>query len=318
MTQEHHTARALPPLPLDEWEDTKETLHRYCQIVGKLRMELSPFRNHWWHVTLYVTTRGLSTGPIPYGPHDSATFDISFDLLENKLAVTTSDEGEFSFALDDLPVARFYGRLFDGLRSLGIDAAINTKPFALDDEFTLDENTFHCVCDREYARRYHQILSWVNQVFTEFSGRFNGKTSPVQFFWHSFDLAVTRFSEKQAPLPENTDSVTREAYSHEVISFGFWPGDQNVREPAFYSYTAPEPEGLTTHPLSPEAASWLPEGGTALLTYEQVRNSASPTKTLLEFTESAYQAGAKSVGWDIEALRTYPPGREAVKLRRDA
>ena len=229
MTQEHHTARALPPLPLDEWEDTKETLHRYCQIVGKVRMELSPFRNHWWHVTLYVTTRGLSTGPIPYGPHDSATFDISFDLLENKLAVITSDEGEFSFALDDLPVAEFYRRLFDGLRSLGIDAAINTKPFSLDDEFTLDENTFHCVCDREYARRYHRILLWVDQVFKQFSGRFNGKTSPVQFFWHSFDLAVTRFSEKQAPLPENTDSVTREAYSHEVISFGFWPGDQNVQ-----------------------------------------------------------------------------------------
>jgi len=313
MTQEHRTARALPPLALDEWEDTKETLHRYCQIAGKVRMELSPFRNHWWHVTFYVTTRGLSTGPIPYG---DMTFDISFDLLENRLSVTTSDEGEFSFALDDLPVAEFYRRLFDGLRSLGIEAAINTKPFALDDELTLDENTFHRVCEQEYVQRYHRILSWVDQVFKEFSGRFDGKSSPVQLFWHSFDLAVTRFSGKRVSLPEGTDSVTREAYSHEVISFGFWPGDANVREPAFYSYTAPEPEGLSEHPLSPEAASWLPEGGTALLTYEEVRNSASPTETLLEFIERAYQAGAKSAGWDIEALRTHPPAREAAKVRR--
>jgi hypothetical protein len=316
MTQEHLMARALPPLPLGDWEDTKETLHRYCQIAGKVRMGLSPFRNHWWHVTLYVTTRGLSTGPIPYGPFGSATFDISFDLLENKLAVTASDDDGFSFALDELPVAGFYLRLFDGLRSLGVDAAINTKPFGLDDEYTLDENTLHGVCDREYVRRYHRVLLWADGVFKEFAGRFGGKTSPVQLYWHSFDLAVTRFSGKQVSLPEGTDPVTREAYSHEVISFGLWPGDANVREPAFYSYTAPEPEGLTEHPLSPEGASWLPEGGTALLTYEEVRDSASPTKTLLEFMESAYRAGAKSAGWDIEALRTHPPAGEAAKLGR--
>jgi Family of unknown function (DUF5996) len=313
MTQEHRTARALPLLPLDVWKDTKETLHRYCQIVGKVRMGLSPFKNHWWHATLYVTTRGLSTGPIPYG---NITFDISFDLLENRLSVTTSDEGVFSFALDDLPVARFYRRLFEGLRWLSIDTAINTKPFDLGDEQTLDNNTFHCVCDGEYVWRYHRILSWVAQVFNEFAGRFDGKTSPVQLYWHSFDLAITRFSGKQVSLPEETDSVTLEAYSHEVISFGFWPGDASVREPAFYSYTAPEPEGLTDHPLSPEAASWLPEGGTALLSYEEVRTSASPKETLLEFMESAYQAGAKSAGWDIEAFRTHPPAREAAKLTR--
>jgi hypothetical protein len=316
MKQEHFTARALPPLPLAEWEDTKETLHRYCQIAGKVRMELSPFRNHWWHVTLYVTTHGLSTGPIPYHQYGGATFDISFDLLENKLAVTTNDEGGFAFGLDELPVAGFYQKLFDGLRSLGIDVAINTKPFALNDEYTLDENTFHRVCDRKHVRRYHQILSWVDQVFKEFSGRFTGKSSPVQLFWHSFDLAVTRFSDKQVSLPEGTDPVTREAYSHEVISFGFWPGDANVREPAFYSYTAPEPEGLTRYPLSPGAASWLPEDGTALLTYEEVRTSAHPTKTLLEFMESAYQAGAKSAGWEIEALRSHPPAGEVARLRR--
>ena len=309
-------ARALPPLPLDDWEGTKETLHRYCQIAGKVRMELSPFRNHWWHVTLYVTTRGLSTGPIPYGPYGSATFDISFDLHENKLAVTTSDDDGFYFTLDNLTVAEFYRRLFDGLHSLGIEITINTKPFALDDEYTLDEDTFHGVCEREYVRRYHRVLSWADGVFKEFAGRFAGKTSPIQLYWHSFDLAVTRFSGKLVSLPENTDPITREAYSHEVISFGFWPGDQNVREPAFYSYTAPEPAGLTEHPLSPEGANWLPEGGTALLTYEELRNSSSPTKTLLEFMEGAYHAGAKSAGWDIEALRTLPPTREATKLRR--
>ena len=313
MTHEHRTARALPPLPLDEWEDTKETLHRYCQIAGKVRMECSPFRNHWWHVTLYVTTCGLTTGPIPYG---RTTFDISFDLLENRLDVSTSDKGEFSFALDDLPVAQFYRRLFDGLNSLDIDVSVNPKPFGLDDDHTLDENTFQYTCNGEYVRRFHRLLAWVDQVFKEFAGRFNGKTSPVQLFWHSFDLAVTRFSGRRAPQRPGADRVTREAYSHEVISFGFWPGDANVREPAFYSYTAPEPEGLTEHSLSPEAASWLPEGGMALLNYEEVRNSSSPAETLLEFMESAYQAGAKSAGWDIEALRTHPPAREAAKFRR--
>jgi len=313
MKQEHRTARELPLLPLGEWEDTKGTLHRYCQIVGKVRMGLSPFKNHWWHATLYVTTRGLSTGPIPYG---NSTFDISLDLLENRLSVTTSDEGMFSFALDDLTVEEFYRRLFEGLRWLNIDTTINTKPFDLGDEQTLDNNTFHCICDREYVQLYHRILSWAAQVFNEFAGRFDGKTSPVQLYWHSFDLALTRFSGKQVSLPEDTDSVTLVAYSHEVISFGFWPGDASVREPAFYSYAAPEPEGLTEHPLIPEAASWLPEGGTALLLYEEIRNNPSPKETLLGFMESAYQAGAKSSAWDIEAFRTHPPAREAAKLTR--
>ena len=293
-----HEAPTLPPLPLKEWEDTKETLHRYCQIAGKVRMEYSPYRNHWWHVTLYVTTRGLTTGPIPYG---RTTFDISFDLLENRLAVTTG-EGAFSFALDDLPVAEFYRRLFEGLTSQEIDASINPESFGLDDEHTLDTNTYHCTCAEGYVRRYHHVLGWVDQVFKEFAGRFNGKTSPVQLYWHSFDLAVTRFSGKRAPVRPGADLVTREAYSHEVISCGFWPGDPSFREPAFYSYTAPEPEGLTEEPLHPPAASWQ-EGGTALLTYEEVRSSGTPRETLLEFLQSAYEAGAKTAGWDVEEFR---------------
>lgn len=297
--------QAFPSLPLEAWEDSKETLHRYAQIVGKIRLRYAPFRNHWWHVTLYVSPRGLTTGPIPYG---YTTFEISFDLLDNRLVVSTSDGGGFSFALDDLPAAGFYRKLFDGLRALGIDASINPTPFDLDDAAALDENVLHCVCDREYVRRYCRVLVQVDQVFKQFSGRFLGKTSPVHLFWHSFDLAVTRFSDRRVEQPEDVDPVTREAYSHEVISFGFWPGDRNVREPTFYSYTAPEPTGLTNEPLRPKAAHWTPEGGTALLPYEAVRNGESPEETLLDFLESAYQAGAKTAGWDIENLQAGPAG----------
>lgn len=294
----------LPPLPLEEWEDTKETLHRYAQVVGKVRMGLSAPQNHWWHVTLYVTPRGLTTGPVP---HAAGTFDVSFDLLENRLMVTTSDDGDFSFGLDDLPVAGFYERLVGGLGSLGIEARINPRPFDLDDEHTLEENTIHSTCDLGYVRRYHRVLLWVDQVFKGYAGRFTGKQSPVHLFWHSFDLAVARFSGRRAPERADADAVTREAYSHEVISCGFWVGDADVREPAFYSYTAPEPEGLTDQPLAPETASWQ-AGGTALLTYEDVRGSDRPEETLLAFLESAYEAGAKTAGWDMEGFETVRAG----------
>jgi hypothetical protein len=303
MASELRAGPAFPPLPLAEWEETKETLHRYVQIVGKVRLEYSPFRNHWWHVPLYVSTRGLTTGPIPYG---HITFEISFDLLENRLVVSTSEGEGFAFVLDDLPVAKFYGRLFDGLRSLGLEIRINPKPFDLGDEQTLAENTFHRVCDREHVRRYRRVLVQVDQVFKEFAGRFNGKTSPVQLYWHSFDLAVTRFSGRRAPEREGADKVTREAYSHEVVSFGFWPGDKDVRSPAFYSYTAPEPDGLTAQPLLPQAAFWAPEGGMALLMYDDLRKTASPKETLLDFLESAYLAGARTAGWDVEEFRAEP------------
>jgi hypothetical protein len=294
------SAVVLPPLPLDAWEGTKETLHRYAQVVGKIRLTYAPFKNHWWHVPLYVSTRGLTTSPIPYGPK---TFAVDFDLLDNRLEVSTSEAESFGFSLDDLAVAEFYERLVEGLEVMGIRVSINTRPFDLDDEQTLDKNVFHCTCDQEYARRYRRVLAWVDEVFQEFAGRFNGKQSPSHLFWHSFDLALTRFSGRRAPEREGADPVTREAYSHELISFGFWPGDRDVREPAFYSYTAPEPEDLTDQPLNPEAASWAPEGGMALLMYEDVRRSDSPRETLLRFLESAYQAGAKTANWDAEAFR---------------
>jgi hypothetical protein len=292
----------LPPLPLEEWEDTKETLHRYCQIVGKTRMELSPFRNHWWHVTLYVSPRGLTTGPIPYA---AGVFEATLDLLESRLVVTTSENTGFDFFIEDLPVGEFYSRFFAGLESAGIEASINATPFDLDDDHALDANFVHDNCVPSHVQRYHRVLLWTDQVFKEFAGRFNGKQSPVQLFWHSFDLALNRFSGRRATLPEGADPVTREAYSHEVISFGFWPGDARVREPAFYSYTAPEPDDLTDQPLGVEAASWQ-EGGTALLPYEAVRDSGSPKDTLLDFMQNAYLAGAKTANWDIEDFGTQP------------
>jgi hypothetical protein len=301
----HAAEQGFPPLPLEDWEESKETLHRFVQVVGKIRLGYAPFMNHWWHVTLYVSPRGLRTSPIPYG---HISFEISFDLLDNRLVVSTSEGGGFAFALDDLPVAEFYRRLVDGLGTLGVHVAINTTPFDLGDDHTLDENVFNCVCDREYVGRYGRALSQIDQIFKEFAGRFNGKQSPTQLFWHGFDLAVTRFSGRRAPEREGADAVTREAYSHEVISFGFWPGDRNMREPAFYSYTAPEPEDLTDQPLRPESASWAHEGGMALLMYEDVRTSASPRETLLDFMESAYRAGTKTAGWDIENFRTAHAG----------
>lgn len=292
----------LPSLPLEQWEDTKETLHRYTQIIGKTRMELSPFRNHWWHATFYIGPKGLTTGPIPY---DAGAFEATFDLLENRLVVTTSENTGFEFSIEDLPVAEFYSRFFEGLRSLGIKASINANPFDLDDEHALDANFGHDSCVPSYVQSFHRVLIWTDQVFKEFAGHFNGKQSPVQLFWHSFDLALNRFSGRRATLPEGTDPVTREAYSHEVISFGFWPGDAQVREPAFYSYTAPAPDGLTDQPLGVEAASWQ-EGGSAMLPYEAVRNSGSPRDTLLEFMQNAYLAGTRTADWDIEDFSTQP------------
>jgi hypothetical protein len=301
LVSEEASGAVLPPLPLDAWEDTKETLHRYAQVVGKIRLANAPFKNHWWHVTLYVDARGLTTGPIPYG---RTNFEIGLNLMDNRLEARAGNGGAFGFALDDLAVADFYRKLVDGLAAIGVEVSIDPRPFDLDDEQPLDRNYFHCTCDPEYVRRYWQILVWVSGVFEAFAGRFNGKQSPVHLFWHSFDLALGRFSQRRAPERDGVDPVTREAYSHEVISFGFWPGDREVREPTFYSYTAPEPPGLTDQPLMPQAARWLPEGGTASLSYEDVRLGESSEETLLRFLQSAYQAGARTANWDEEALRT--------------
>jgi hypothetical protein len=301
-----YSPSALPPLPLEDWRDTKETLHRYVQIVGKVRFEYSPFRNHWWHVTLHVDPRGLSARHMFSG---EVAFEISFDLIAHELKVVTGAGDRASFPLrDGLCVAEFYGKLVSNFETLGIEVDLsNPSPFDLEDEDRhFEEDTEHASYDEEYVERYQRILTWVDHIFQEFSGRFNGKQSPVHLFWHGFDLAVTRFSGRRAPEREGADKVTREAYSHEVISFGFWPGDRNTPAPAFYSYTAPEPDGLTGQTLRPESAFWAPEGGMALLMYDDVRKANSPRTTLLEFMESAYEAGAGTAGWDMEDLRAEP------------
>lgn len=287
----------LPPLPLEEWRPTKETLHRYAQIVGKVRLEHSPYANHWWHVPLHVSPRGLVARHMFSG---DLPFEVGFDLISHELEVTTGAGGRASFTLyDGLSVASFYANLLSAFEFLGVDVSLdNPSPFDLGDDGRFEEDDAHASYDREYVGRYRSILGWVDPVFREFSGRFYGKTSPVHLFWHSFDLAVTRFSGRRAPMPADAGLLTREGYSHEVISFGFWPGNANAPEPSFYSYTAPAPEGLMEQPLSPASASW--QGGSAGLTYEEVRKSGSPKDTLLEFLESAYRAGAKAANWDVE------------------
>ncbi len=295
--------KSYPPLPLKDWEPTKITLHLFAQIVGKIRMELMPKQNHWWHVPLYVSTRGLTTDSIPL---DGRLFEIEFNFVNHKLSVTTSEGTQKSFLLNDgLSVASFYKQLFTILDELNIDVNILAKPFDHESTIPFAEDEEHNSYDKEFIERYWQILKHTDRIFKIFSGQFCGKTCPVQLYWHSFDLTVTRFSGKRGPDMSEASQVEQEAYSHEVISFGFWPGDQDVRNPAFYSYTYPSPEGLDHEPLQPEAAEWVEQNGSpmALLMYDDVRNADNPEQTMLDFLESAYQAGAKRANWDAENFR---------------
>jgi uncharacterized protein DUF5996 len=292
----------LPPLPLEGWQATKDTLHLFFQIVGKIRLVTEPPRNHWWHAPLYVTPRGAGTGPIPAG---HSTFDMNFDLIDHQLVVVTSDGRQRTIALSGLSVADFYSAVFRELAGLGITPRIIARPYGVPMTEPFATDAVHATYDPEYVRRFHQVLLFADETLKTFSGWFAGKSSPVHLFWHSFDLAVTRFSGRRAPEMPAADRVTREAYSHEVISFGFWTGDATVPAPAFYSYTAPEPPGLAEVPLT-AGGTWAPRNGShlALLMYEDVRTSASPRETVLAFLESAYQAGAALAGWDVAALRS--------------
>jgi hypothetical protein len=295
----------LPELPLERWEKTKDTLHLWAQIVGKVRMASTPPRNHWWHVPLYVDVRGLTTRRM-HSP-SGATFQIDFDFVDHRLVVRTGAGEVESFALaDGLSVAAFDEHLHTMLQSLAIDVPIRESPFGVPVTTPFREDHEHASYDREAIGRYWQILDWTDTVFQEFAGWYCGKTSPVHLFWHSFDLAVTRFGGRRSPALPGADSVTREAYSHEVISSGFWAGDQNVREPAYYSYTAPEPAGLRCQPLQPEQARWVEQGGgsLALLSYDAVRTAPDPRSTLLAFLETAYQGGAELAGWDRADLES--------------
>jgi hypothetical protein len=311
----------FPPMPLTEWQDTKATVHRFAQVVGKIRLAASVRRNHWWNVPFHLTGRGITSRPM--GQADgNQIFTIDFDFVDHHLLVTAGDGTAVSFPLYGRSVASFYRDTLDALHTLGVHVHIDRpKPFGLPDAgrpFT--DDTEHASYDPVWITRYWQVLSQVNLVLEEFAARFCGKASPVHHFWHSFDIAHTRFSEHQVVHPPGADPVTREAYSREVISFGFWFGDNTFPEPAFYSYTAPEPEGLAREPLEPTAAAWTWRNGShlAVLRYDHARADADPRATVLAFYESAYQAGAQHAGWDIDRLAcpggitdpqlTLPPG----------
>jgi len=290
----------LPELHLADWRPTKDTLHLYCQILGKVRLATTSPRNHWWNAPLYVDVRGLTTRRLH---HEGTEFEIVLDFVDDALVVWTGEGRADSFSLaGGLPVAGFDASLHEALRNLGVDVAIQEKPFGVPTKTPFREDTEHASWDHDAVERFGRILDWSDSVLEEFSGWFNGKTSPVHFFWHGFDLAVTRFSGRPSGN-SSADPVTREAYSHEVISFGFWPGDDNVPDAAYYSYTAPEPEGLREQPLA--VGSWTPTGSAsslAILPYDEVRTSDDPRRTLLAFCESAYEAGARLAGWDTTAF----------------
>ena len=294
----------LPELPYSEWQQTKDTLHLWAQIVGKVRLASTPPESHWWNVPLYVDVRGLTTRNMH---QHGIAFAVEFDFIEHRLVVRTDRGDVNSFELvDGLSVADFDARFHELLGRAGVDVAIRERPFGVPMTTPFREDREHASYQAEYVERFWRALGWVDEVFTEFAGWFCGKASPVHLFWHSFDLAHTRFSGRPAPPVAGRDAVTDEAYSHEVISFGFWAGDDNVREASFYAYAAPEPAGLTAEPLQPAAAHWVEQGSgsLALLPYEAVRSTADPQAALLGFLESAYQAGVRTAGWDEVGLRS--------------
>lgn len=295
----------FPAFPLDAWYDTKQTLHRFEQIVGKIRLHHSPRRNHWWNVPFHVTGRGITTRPM--GLSDgNPVFTVDFDFVAHRLVASNLEGQTASFPLQGHSVASFYLQLQSALDSLGVDGSIpDATPFDLPDAGRpFAEDHEHAVYTPEHATRYWQVLSQVDLLLEEFAAGFSGKTSPVHHFWHTFDIAVTRFSPHPVPQPREAGGLVREAYSREVVSFGFWFGDDTVPEPCFYSYTAPEPDGLTDQPLNPPAAEWVSSGHghLALLRYADARTSPDPRATVLEFLDSAYRAGAGLAGWDIGAL----------------
>jgi hypothetical protein len=303
----------LPELHLDDWRATKDTLHLYTQILGKVRLQTAPLRNHWWNAALHLDVTGLTTGRLHLR---ETTFEIKLDLLDHLLIVRTADGRARSFSLSPgLTVADFDTRLHEALGNLDIDVEIMERPFGVPMTKPFTEDSEHASWDRDAVHRFGQILDWSESVFEEFSGWFCGKTSPVHFFWHSFDLAVTRFSGRPAE-PIDADAITREAYSHELISFGFWPGDDTIADAAYYSYTAPEPAGLRGHPLQIGAWTELGNGSLAMLPYDRVRTADDPRATLLTFCQSAYEIGASLAGWDTGNLesRWCPTTRELERL----
>jgi hypothetical protein len=297
-------ADGWPSLPLEAWNDTYATLHRWLQIVGKVRLAHSPWLNHSWHVALYVTSRGLTTSPIPY---EDCSFQIDFDFIDQRLSVSTSGGRSCSFSLEPMSVAAFHARLLEEMRKQGLHVRIHPRPNEVADPIRFDQDQTHCSYDREYAHRFWRILLEADRVLKRFRARFLGKASPVHLFWGAPDLAVTRFSGRRAPehpggVPNLPDAIAREAYSHEVSSAGFWPGGGPVPYPAFYSYAYPEPSGYATAAVGPAAAFYSPDLREFILPYDAVRQANSPDDALLEFLQTTYEAAADLGKWDRAAL----------------
>jgi hypothetical protein len=299
---------AWPNLPLEAWKDTYATLHLWTQIVGKIRLAQTPWTNHSWHVTLYVTPRGLTTGSIPYG---MKAFQIDFDFIAHELKIHCDDGAAGGFPLKSQSVAVFYRRVMEEMKKLDLEVKINPKPNEVENAVPFDQDEAHASYDPEYANRFWRVLLQSDHIFKKFRARFVGKASPVHFFWGAPDLAVTRFSGRLAPphpggVPNLPDRVAREAYSHEVSSCGFWPGGGPVAYPAYYSYAYPEPEGFDKAAIKPASAFYSTDLREFILPYDEVRNAASREDTLLEFLQTTYEAAANLAKWDrasLEGLR---------------
>ena len=303
------SSEAWPSLPLNEWQDTYATLHMWMQIVGKTRLAGAAMLNHWWQVTFYVTARGLTTSPIPYG---GRTFEVEFDFIGHRLHVRTSDGQSGSLPLAPRTVAEFYREYCSLLQSLGIELKIWPKPVEVPTSIPFDQDREHSSYDPAYAQRFWRILVQADRVMQKFRGGFLGKSSPVHFFWGGPDLAVTRFSGRRAPphpggAPNVGVHVMLEAYSHEVSSAGFWPGGGPITEPVFYAYAYPEPAGYAGVKARPEAAYYHPDLREFILPYEAVRTASSPDQALLDFLQSTYEAAADHGHWDRAALERAQP-----------
>lgn len=293
-----------PRLPLAEWQETRDTLHMWTQVVGKTRLALAPAENHWWHVPLYVSARGLSTSPMPYR---SRAVEVHFDLIDHRLVVDTSDGASRAIPLRPQAVADFYREYVDTLASLDITVKMWPVPVEVDAPIPFQDDHRHESYDADRVRQFFHMLLHADRILARFKGRFLGKSSPVHFFWGAFDLALTRFSGRRAP--ESTAAewwVLREAMSHEEISFGFWPGSGTVAEPAFYAYARPEPSGLPARPARPPSAYYSRELADFILPYEAVRSLASPDEVVLDFFQSVYEAAADLARWDRVALDRPP------------
>lgn len=299
----------LPDLPFHAWTDTRLTLHLILQIIGKSRLKLTARKNHWWYITLYITSRGFGTHSIPINDGQDSV-DVEFDILKKEVVIWCSTGKTITISLLDNPgIATFYKKYMDALASLGLYPQFVAKPFDMGVDKPFDQLTEYHHYDWDFINRFWKLMRWNNAIFKEFSGRFYGKTCPVQIYWHHLDLTVTRFSGKKLPkMDESARILEKDTYSHEQISFGFWAGDNNLQEPMYYSYTYPSPEGIDNEVLQPEIAKWAESNGSpmALLRYEDVKNAKDPAQAVMTFLESAYQAGAKRAGWDMEALKAPP------------